>query len=618
MSAVGATETVESVASRSPLGPVFGVLGPLMVHGHGHPVRSGSAKQWLVLALLLCEANAVVSAEWLIGAVWPGKAPRNARKSLQVYVSNLRTALGGDEDRCRIRFGASGYRIDVAPYELDATRFEHLAQAGAEAIRDGRTKAGADALGQALDLWRGPALREFQHVGALHVTLRRLTQRRLSVFEQWAQAQLALGEAQAVLDGLEPLVADHPARELLRALQITALHRCGRPAEALSVYDEIRQHLAREFGMDPGTAVRAAHGEVIAAAGAATVAAHPRGVFSGPGVILPNDLPDFTGRAEEARRTLQTITRSDAPGRVVLTGHVGVGKTALAIHTAHRARATFPDGCVMVRLRDGRGSPRTAASVLGELWRTARVPGAQPADVEATAALWQAHLAGRRLLLVLDDARDEAVVRRLAPEVGSSVALITSRSRLAALESTARLTVPLPPREEAAETFDRIVDADLSAADRAAILRIVESVGRLPMGVRAAAERLNTLHHLPPAVFADRLQDCSKCLDQLTVGDTSIRSRLDAAIRDLPHPARRALLDLGALPMEPFTLADVVGTLGRGTDVADEHLETLIEHGILTASAGEVARRPARFDLPRLMHVRLRELVQLRGPDVIA
>lgn len=334
---------------------MFAVLGPMEVRGGGgRLVSPGPAKQRLVLALLLCEAGTEVPAEQLLRALWPKDPPRNARKSLQVYVSNLRAVLE-HRDRRRIVYGTSGYRIEVEPRELDASRFEQLARTGIEAVRESRPQAAVPVLRQALDLWRGPALKEFEHVDAIRHRIRRLAERRLTVVEHWARAELALGDEQAVLDGVEQLAVEHPTSERLRALQIIALHRRGRSTEALSVYDEVRQLLAREYGMTPGPVLRAAHSELVSE-GARPLRVNHRGAPAGP-VILPGDPPDLVGRADEVAAAMRALTGDGGPRRVVLSGQVGVGKTALALRIAHSVRGGFPDGVVTVRLRDAQGGP---------------------------------------------------------------------------------------------------------------------------------------------------------------------------------------------------------------------------------------------------------------------
>jgi DNA-binding SARP family transcriptional activator len=593
---------------------MFSILGPLEVRLDGRPVQVGPPKQRLVLAMLLCEPDAPVSVERLTSAIWPGAQPRNARKSLQVYVSNLRRALRSDDEHPRISFEAAGYRIAVGLPELDLLRFEQLAQDGAQGIRAGASSAGANAFKEALDLWRGPALREFEHVEVVRQVVERMTQRRLSVFEQWVDTELTLGNVDAVLEPLAELALEHPLRERLRAFQMAALHRSGRPAEALAVHDEVRQGLAREFGLDPGPAIRKAYRELLSSGAKRPVSRPPAPVDRVRG-RLPHDLGDFTGRVAETQRVIKEMAQARAPRRLVLFGQVGSGKTTLAVHAAHRLRPEFADGCILIRLRNGDGTQRSLTSVLAELWQIADVSGAMPPDSEAAVAVWQAHLAGRELLLILDDARDVTLVRRLAPETEQSAALITSRSRLTGLSSATRLDVPVLGLDCATELLGRIIGAARTGRDPTAAETVVRSTGLLPLAIRAAGDKLDALRHVPLADFARRIDGCWQRLDRLGVGDVSVRFRLDAALDDLPSATRRMLYRLSTLPLGPFTLRDAAAATGLDDEAACELLETLIENSTITAPAAEVAAHLAHFELPCLLHVRLRESVPARRTD---
>ena len=597
----------------------FSLLGPLEVRLRDLPVHVGPPRQRLVLAMLLCHANTPVPVERLSEALWPGEPPSNARKSLQVYVSNLRRELGPGSAAGgrRIAFSCAGYLISAAPGELDARRFDDLARDGVREVRRGELPAGVARLEQALALWRGPALAEFGHVKALRPAVGRMTRRRLSAVENWADAELALGNADAVVERLGELALEYPSRERLRALQMTALHRSGRPAEALAVHDEVRQMFAREFGLGPGSLIQNAHQELIAggpgrpaparAPAPASAAAGPTASAARPAVRsqLPDDLGDFTGRTEQVQQMLKAM--DDGARSLVLCGQPGVGKTTLAVHVAHLLRPRFAGGSMFLRLRSADGAPRSLHSLLAELWYVADVSTAMPADPDTALAVWQAHLAERPLLLVLDDARDEERVRRLSPQTGRSATLTTSRSMLPALACTARVRVPAFAPDEAMELFERIVGRRRTGGAPAAARRVVESIGLLPLAIRAAGDKLNILRYLPLADYAARFESRHRRLDLLSVGDASVRRRLDAAIHDLPEQQRGALSRLSALPTAPFTLAYAADALGLGPAAACEFLEFLIEHSMITAPDLEIPAHVAEYELPPLLHLRLRE-----------
>ena len=597
---------------RPETGLRFGVLGPLEVLAGSRELPLGSPKQRLVLAVLLCEPGAVVPVTRLLDALWPGEQPRNARKTIQVYVSSLRRILESAGEGTQISFRLSGYRIELGPGGLDSQRFHQLAKEADQFLRSGEPDTGTALLREALALWRGPMLREFEHVEAVRQAAARMTGRRLSVSERWAEAELALRGPEGVLDALAEFAAEQPLRERLRALQISALRQAGRVAEALAVYDEVRQGLARDFGLAPGPALREAHRDLLDSGPVRTPGVRWQPPAVRPRTRLPKEPEDFTGRAEAAEQLADRLAGNRTGGLVVLHGHVGVGKTALAVRTGHRLRAEFPDGCLLLRLRAENGTPRPLASALAELWQIAGLAGTVPQDDEVAAALWQDHLAAKRLLLILDDALDETVVRRLVPHDGVSSALVTARSRLSALGHAGRFELPPFTADEALELLARVVGPARTTRDQGAAERIVRFTGLLPLAVRVAADRLAALPHLTLADFAARLDGSGPRLDLLRVGDVSVRTRLDAALADLPEHTRARLSDISSLPLRPFTVPEAETATGTTGDAMCELLETLIENGLVSAPDREEPQCLARFALAPLMQLRLRELAGSR------
>ncbi|WP_424217574.1 BTAD domain-containing putative transcriptional regulator (plasmid) [Streptomyces sp. BI20] len=621
----------------------FRVLGELAVLRAGRPVPLGPLKQRLVLAVLLCRANTVVSTDLLTDTVWGDDPPRSARKNLQSYVCALRRVLGptaphGAGDAERLAHHPSGYRLTAGPAELDLLAFEELARVGRHAARRGSDRHAAELLREALDLWRGPFLGDLAGHPVVREEASRHEQRRLTVHEDWAEAELARGHAAAVAEALSDPVRDHPLRERLVAAQMTALHRCGRRGEALAVYDRLRQLLAHRLGLDVGPALQALHRQILDTAPATAPAPAPApappsvpppasptdlrptpepapapATGPQPAHTLPADLPDFTGRAETLRRLadlLDVPDRPDAGRAVLLRGPVGVGKTALAVRLAHRVRDRFPDGCAGVRLRRADGSPRPPAAVLAALFRAVSLPepapdpGADPDAVEDAAALWRSWLARHRALVLLDDAPEESAVRSLLPGAGPSRVLITSRARLTGLGPLHRVELGPCAPDEALALLDRVIGGDRVRAERAAAERIATAVGRLPLALRVAGSRLAALDPLPLHRYADRLERGPAPLDELAAGDLTVRDRLAAWCRDLPEPARHALDRLGTLPGPLFSLADAAAALGRTEDEAERVLESLVEAGVTTRPLADAAHpeRPERPEVEAHAH----------------
>ncbi|MFJ8472482.1 BTAD domain-containing putative transcriptional regulator [Kitasatospora sp. NPDC094011] len=590
----------------------FCVLGPLTAEAGDRPLPLGPPKQRLVLAVLLSRANTAVPVELLTDAVWPEEPPRTARKNLQVYVCALRTLLGRRDDPDRLVHSAGGYLLRIAEPELDVLQFRALARAGRSAADRGALAPAARLLRQALDLWQGPPLADLRRSPAVQAEADRLEARCLGVHEDWAETELELGNATAVAEELADLAERHPLRERLQAARMNALHQSGRQAEALAVYDTHRQLLARELGLEPSPALTDRY-RLLLARGRTRPATGRTARASSAATLLPADTADFTGRTDELHELVAELGESG--GRfTLLSGPAGSGKTALAVHAAHLLADRFPDGRLLLRLRADDGTPRPLPELLGELAAlTGRLdlndgPAPDSGDPDRAAALWRASLAGRRMLLVLDDAANESVVRALLPGSGRSSVLVTSRSQLAGLTAVHRITVPPLTPAEALDLLGRITGPGRTGADRAAAARIVDACGLLPLAVRVAGARLAVLRHLPLAEYAARLEDPTGALDELVAGDVTVRARLDSGWHDLPQQGRLALARLAALPLALlFTLPEAATALGRPEHLALRTLEALTDTGAVTSPTGEVTAHAALYALPRLTHLHARE-----------
>lgn len=583
----------------------FSVLGPVSAEAAGRALPLGPLKQRVVLAVLLCQPNTPVSVDVLTDAVWGDDPPRTARKNLQVYVSTLRKTLaeaGAAADRITLRPG--GYRIAVDAAELDSLRFQALARAGREASADGDAERAARLLDEARGLWTGPPLGELDRLPVVRSVAERLTSRYLRVCEDWAEAALAAGRPREVAEVLGDLVEQHPLRERLRAAQMAALHRSGRRGEAMAVYDEVRQQLSRELGLSPSPVMVSLYREILADAG--DPAARP--IRRPAPTALPADTADFTGRSEALAELLEAVT-ADHAAPSVLTGPAGVGKTALALRAAHRLADEFPGARIFVRLRDQDGTPRPTASVLAELLTYTGIRDDAPRDPALDAARWRDWLVDRRVLLVLDDAPDEAAVRPLLPGAGRGRVIITTRTQLAGLAPAHRLPVPALSTAEALDLLGRLIGAGRVLCDRPAAERVVEACGLLPIAVRAAGLKLALLRHLPLADYADRLADPRTVLDELAVGDLHVRSRAVEAWDRLDERHRRTLHRLSRLPLHGwFTADEAASALGAEARVTQRELELMIEAGAVLSPESEVAAHAAVYSLPYLTHLYAREI----------
>jgi Bacterial transcriptional activator domain/NB-ARC domain len=390
-------------------------------------------------------------------------------------------------------------------------------------------------------------------------------------------------------------------------LQMTALSQVGRRSEALAVCDELRQSLAQELGLTPSDAVLELYRSLLREDEPAPPRRGARPLRHQAACCpLPRNLPTFTGREECARQLADTLTGNGARLAVV-TGPVGVGKTALAVHTAHQLGDHFPDGRFFIRLRGADGAPRPLEAIASELIWTAALPGwaSQGGDARA---VWQHWLASHRALVVLDDARRESEVRPLLPDVGESAVIVTARPRLAGLEPAFRLWVPFLTKAEARELLERNIGPLRVAADPDSAERIVATTGFLPLGLRLVGERLAWLRHIPLREYLARLESSPALLDELTAGDMTIRGRLAEAVADLPGPAQRAFPQLGTLPEPIFTLAQAATALNVDEDAATRMLEILLEASVITTPSWEVVAHAVVYEMPTLAHAYAREL----------
>ncbi|MEU8185943.1 AfsR/SARP family transcriptional regulator [Micromonospora carbonacea] len=586
------------------------ILGPLEMSAAGRQVDCDAMKPRTMLGLLLCQANRAVPLSVLREALWDDAPPRTAHKNLQSYVSTLRALL---TDSVPLVHRPPGYLLRVGPEELDALRFVDLARQGRLAARNGHPETAADLLGQAIRLWRGPVLPDLVSVPAIAAGATQLRERYLVAYEDWAEASLALGRHADLIDGLDELCWEHPFRERLRHAQMLALYRAGRQTEALAQYDTIRQALARELGLTPGPLLTRLHEAILAGDRSLDIEPPGRTRTAAPRCAateadLARTVADFTGRDREAG-VLLNILGAPAPAAVVtVTGAAGVGKTALAVHCAHRLGSRYPDGRVLVRLRAPDGSPRTEADLVAELLQGLG-HGPVPTDGPTPAALLREATAARRVLFVLDDAAGEEQVGSLLCAAGDAAVLVTSRRRLM-IDAAVHLRLEPMTVTESVSLLGRRIGAQRVAAEGAAAARLAGVCGGLPLAVRVVGAKLAALPHLSLSRYADRITGEGQVLDQLRAGDHQVYTRLTQWLGEATPDDRAALRRLAALDGAEFTLDDAAAVLGVDTARAEGTVERLIESHFVEARAAEVqahAAAPTLLALAGLLRALLRE-----------
>ena len=566
----------------------FVVLGDIEVRAGGRRVDVGHERQQCVLAALLVDAGRPVPAERLLDRVWGERAPQRVRGALHSYLSRLRRIFE-ELDGPAIARRPAGYVLDTDPMTVDLHRFRRLAT---------RARAAADAaeayglFEQALGIWRGepfgaldtPWLAEVREV---------LHRERLSAELDRNDVALAAGRHAALLAGLSARAGADPLDERLAGQLMLALYRCGRQADALRVYRQTQRRLAVELGADPVPPLQRLHQQILA--GHPGLAAPPPVTAGGP-APLPAQLPappaGFAGRGRELAELSATLTGRPGPGGAaaisVVGGTGGMGKTWLALRWSYDHVDRFPDGQLYLNLRgyDPCGPPVAPAEALRGLLDALGVdPAAIPVEVDGQAALFRRLVAGRRLLMVLDNARDSNQVTPLLPASPTCSVLVTSRHRLGGMitaHGARPLTLDALGDAEARDVLARQLGPGRTAREPVAVDTLLAQCAGLPLALSIVASRAALQPDLPLAALASELGEASARLDGLDAGEltANVRAVLSCSLEALPPPTVRAFALLGQAPGPEIGLAAAASLLdlpvahGRTLlrELADAHL----------------------------------------------
>jgi DNA-binding SARP family transcriptional activator/tetratricopeptide (TPR) repeat protein len=581
----------------------FGVLGPVVMWRGGAEVRFGSTKHQRLMAALLLHVNERVQRQKIIDTVWEGEPPRSAVNLVQKYVGDVRRAFG--DSGPQLRSIGTGYRLDLPAAQLDSAVFcDLLSQTGAGQLADTELR-----LRRALALWRGPA---FEGIDAepIRTERARLTELRHTAREDLVEIVLAGGDHDAAAAELAMLTAAEPLRERLRELQMLALYRQGRRADALAVFTSVRGHLADELGIDPGPGLRRRYEQILRDDPALEPADGGPPEPALPVRQLPLDVADFVGRAEpldEVGRLL-TAAAGTGPKVVVVVGGPGVGKSSLVLHAAHRVADAFPDGQLYFDLAATSERSQEPAQLLAEALRALSVIGrAIPDGLPERAALYRSLLADRRMLVVLDDAGHADQVRPLLPAAGGCAVLITSRARHTHLPGARHIDLDVLIPAEAWELFTGIVGAERVAAEPAEARAILGCCGNLPLAIRIAGAKLAGRPGWSLRVLRERLEDESRRPAELRIGDLGVRASVELSLRLLPAEAARAFALLGLLGAHTLP-GWVLGPLLDRPD-ADDVLDTLVDASLLRLTSTDAIGQP---------RYRLHDLIRTCAVDVAA
>ena len=602
------------------------ILGPLSLQRGQIPVPVTSPMLRRLLGLLALKHPEPSTQQEITDTLWPFGPPSSHQSLVHTYVSQVRQLLEPGGPRTvpppTVVRTPTGYLLEASRNQIDLGHFDELL-AQAKRLHAPDPEAAYESLTQALRWWRGPVLADADPVLRRHPAAVAANERRVKAVLLHADAALLLRRPEEAVPVLWDMVNTEPLHEGLHARLILTLASCGEQAAALNVFSRLRDRLDEELGIAPSAEVRDAHLRVLRqqlplaqrhdhTAPAAADRTAPSGRLTGP---VPAQLParagSYVGRRRQLRE-LDALVSSDPARRphvVAVVGAPGVGKTALATHWAHARREHFEDGQLFVDLRGHSPLPTLRpGDVLAQFLRALGAPPDQlPADEDEAAALYRTLLADKRMLIVLDNARDAEQVRPLIPGAPGCAVVITSRSRLAGLVASGgarQLGLDVLDPGEARQLLGSTIGESRVAAEEEAARRLVRVCGGLPLAIRIAGAGLLARN----AGIADLCTELAgdDMLSRLHIeGDrrSTVRAAFDLSYRALPAGARRMFRLLSLMPGPDLT---VDGAAALADSTSAESAALLVS---LTDAHLVQERAAGRFGLHDLLRSYARELV---------
>lgn len=582
----------------------FAVLGEVRGQRGEVALDLGPPQRRAVLAALLLHGGAPADIDDLVEGVWGEDPAPQAVSAVRTHIAHLRRILEPNRPARQaptilVSIGRA-YALRLPKDSLDASVARDLIADADSARRDGKLDSARQSLVAALRLWQGPALSGVPGPYAARQRAR-LTEMRITALEQRLELDLELSSPADVVAELAALIDEYPLRERLRALHMTALHRSGRRGEALAAFTSLRTTLVDELGVEPSAELVELHNTILSAEPPAEIPIVP--------AQLPADLADFTGRENAVRAIVDRLTSSGSETVVIsaIAGMGGVGKSSLAVHVAHRLRDHYPDGQLHLDLHGTEGTADDPGAVLGGFLRALNIPeGHIPDGVDERAALLRSALSGRRVLIVLDNARDAEQVRPLIPGTPGTAVLVTSRAALTELPGAVPIRLPVLDHAEAMTLLARIVGPDRIAAEPDAAAEAVAACGYLPLAIRIIGSRLAARPQWSVGYLASRLVDEHERLEVLQTGELGVEAVFRLGYDQLDPEQARAFRLLARTGVPEIPLLGGAAVLKRSPARTEELCESLVDLSLLEAL------EPGRYRYHDLLALFARGLP---GPD---
>ncbi|MBG0566351.1 AfsR/SARP family transcriptional regulator [Actinoplanes aureus] len=601
----------------------FGVLGPLEIRAGGELITVKAPKQRALVASLVLRAGRNSSLAELYAALWGDEQPADPKAAVHNYVRRLRRLLGEDA----IETTSSGYRLAIDPQQVDLHRFRALVAEARLHRRAEDPAAESETLRQALALWRGAPLADVHSDYLQRYELSGLTEERLAAVERRIDADLRNGAHTQVISELRKLTGEYPLHEGFWSQLIVALYRDGRNADALATYHHARGVLAEETGIDPGDELQQLYQRVLdrdptLAVPTSTESVPPPPPVAAPSRVvapsqLPSDVADFVGRRHLVSGMTELLVpdrEAASPPIVVLSGMPAVGKTALAVHVAHEVREHFPDGQLFADLRGfGIGPAMKPGELLPRFLRgLGAATDTIPLDLDEQVMLYRSLLVDKRVLIVLDNARNPEQVRPLLPATSRCAVLITSRSQLQgliAMQGGRPFTLEPLSEHAAEELVGRLIGADRVAAEPGAVRRLAQLCGNLPLALRIAGAMLASRAYEPIADYVSELEGDDR-LSVFSLDDdqqSAVRATFEHSYRALSTEQQRWFRLLSLIPGPTFT-APVAAALLDAPGQAAAMLASLVAANLVEAG-------DARYRVHDLLRAYAAQLCESEEPE---